>query len=76
MLEKTEFYVEGRKCPLLEIRKRKLQELEGYMRVNEDKDVDSTSVEEVVERLTMLNEKKDGENDEEMKERLNIMERT
>ena len=46
------------------------------MRVNGDKDVDSMSVEEVVERLTMLNEKKDGENEEEMKERLKVMERT
>ena len=46
------------------------------MRVNGDKDVDSMSVEEVVERLTMLNEKKDGENGEEMKERLKVMERT
>ena len=44
------------------------------MRVNGYKDVDSMSVEEVVERLTMLNE--DGENEEEMKERLKVMERT
>ena len=46
------------------------------MRVNGDKDVDSMSVKEVLERLTMLNEKKDGENEEEMKERLKVMERT
>ena len=72
MLEKSEFFVEGRKNPLVEIRKKKLQELKGYMRVRDTKDVDSMSVEEVANRLMMLNE----ESEEEMKERLKIMEKT
>ena len=45
-VDRSEFYVEGRKCPLIEIRKRKLSELERFMRLNVEKDVASRSEEE------------------------------
>jgi hypothetical protein len=71
-VDRPEFYVEGRKCPLIEIRKRKLSELERFMRLNAEKDVASMSEEECFKRLTMLN----GECETEMKGRLQEMERT
>ena len=46
------------------------------MRINDEKDVDSMSVTEVENRLTMLNERKEGEDETEMRERLKVMERT
>ncbi len=67
-IEKSSFSVEGRKCPLVEIRKRKLHELEKFMRINNEKDVDSMSVTEVENRLKMLNERKEGEDEAEMRE--------
>jgi hypothetical protein len=57
-VEKSSFFVEGCKCPLVEIRRRKLHELEKYMRINDEKDVDTMSVTDVENRLTMLNERK------------------
>ena len=46
------------------------------MRINNEKDVDSMSVTEVENRLKMLNERKEGEDEAEMRERLKVMERT
>lgn len=59
--------MEGRKFPLVEIRKTKLHKLEEYMHVNGDI---------VMDRLTMLNhyERRDSENEEEMKERAKFKE--
>ena len=45
-VDRSEFYVEGRKCPLFEIRKRKLSELGKFMRINAEKDVASMNEEE------------------------------
>ena len=42
-MDRSEFFVEGRKCPLTEIRRRKLSELEQYMRINDEKDIASMS---------------------------------
>jgi hypothetical protein len=47
-----------KECPLVEIRRRKLHELEKYMRINDEKVVDTMSVTDVENRLTMLNERK------------------
>ncbi|CAB4011260.1 Hypothetical predicted protein [Paramuricea clavata] len=58
-IEKSSFFVEGCKCPLVEIRTRKRHELEKYMRINDEKDMDSMSVTEVENRLTMPNERKE-----------------
>ncbi|CAB3983541.1 Hypothetical predicted protein [Paramuricea clavata] len=74
-VNRSEFYVEGCKCSLTEIRKRKLSELERFMRLNAEKDVASMSEEERFKRLTMLNETKDGECKPEMKGQLQEMER-
>ena len=75
-VDRSEFYVEGRKCPLFEIRKRKLSELDKFMRINAEKDVASMNEEECFDKLRMLNEEKDGECEIDMKERLKQMERT
>ena len=75
-IDRSEFYVEGRKCPLFEIRKRKLSELDKFMRINAEKDVASMNEEECFDRLRMLNEEKDGECEIDMKEQLIQMERT
>jgi hypothetical protein len=64
--------VERRKCPLVEIRRRTLHELEKYMRINDEKDVDSMSVTEVENRLTVLKERKEGEDETETRERLKV----
>ena len=53
--------------------KEKLHELEKFMRIN---DVDNMSATEVENRLTMLNERKEGEDETEMRNRLKVMERT
>ena len=45
------------------------------MRINAERDVGSMSKGEVVNRLDMLNEKMDGEDETEMRERLKVMER-
>ena len=46
------------------------------MRINDETDVDSMSVTEVKNRLTMLNERKEGEDETEMRQRLKVMEKT
>ena len=38
-IEKSHIFVEGRKCPLVKIRKGKLNELEKFMRINAERDV-------------------------------------
>ena len=73
---KTHFTVEGRKCPLREIREQKLEELKDYMRANADGSLEEISGEDVVKRLQKLNEVKDDEDDEEMRTHLQNMERT
>ena len=73
---KTHFTVEGRKCPLCEIREKKLEELKDYMRANADGSLEEISGEDVVRRLQKLNKMKDGEDDEEMRTRTQNMERT
>ncbi len=75
-MDRSEFFVDGCKCPLTKIRRRKLSELEQYMRINDEKDIASMSKEECFNRLTVLNETKDGECEAEMKRRLKEMERT
>ena len=66
-IEKTSFFVEGHKCPLAVIRLRKLHELEKSMLTS---DVDNMSGTEVENGLTMLNERKEGEDETEMRNRL------
>ena len=73
---KTHFTVEGRKCPLREIREQKLEELKDYMRANADGSLEEISGEDVVKRLQKLNEVKVDEDDEVMRTRLQNMERT
>ena len=73
---KTHFLVEGRKCPLREIRERKLEELKDYMRANANDNLEAMSASDLVDRLHKLNETKDSEGIEEMRERLKEMERT
>ena len=70
-IEKISFFVGGRKCPLAEIRRRKLHELEKFMQIS---DVDNMSATEVENRLTMLNERKEGEDETEMRNWLKVME--
>ena len=72
---KTHFTVEGRKCPLCEIRE-KLEELKDYMRANADGSLEEISGEDVVRRLPKLNKMKDDEDDEEMRTCPQNMERT
>ena len=64
---KTHFLVEGRKCPLREIRERKLEELKDYMRANANDNLEAMSASDLVDRLHKLNETKDGEGIEEMR---------
>ena len=73
---KTHFFVEGRKCPLREVREQKLEELKEYMRANMDDSLDVMSGTDIAERLHKLHEMKDGEDVEEMRQRLKDMERT
>ena len=72
-VNRSEFFVERRKCPLTEIRRRKLLELEQYMRIKSEKDIASMSEEECYGRLTMLHEAKEGQCEAEMKRRLKEM---
>ncbi|CAB4012213.1 Hypothetical predicted protein [Paramuricea clavata] len=48
------------------------EELPRYMQINYEKDVDSMRVTEVENRLTILNERKEGEDETEMRERLKL----
>ena len=73
---KTHFFVEGRKCPLREVREQKLEELKEYMRANMDDSLDVMSGTDIAERLHKLHKMKDGEDVEEMRQRLKDMERT
>ena len=49
---KREFWVEGRKCPLREIRRRKLHDHEKYIRNTTDVDFMNMAFEEVEMKLT------------------------
>ena len=73
---KTEFCVEGRKCPLREIRRRKLHDHEKYIRNTTDVDFMNMAFEEVEMKLKYLNELKEEEDFPIVKERLKQMERT
>jgi hypothetical protein len=61
---------------LEEIRERKLEELKEYMRANSNDNLETVSEEDLVDRLTTLNEVVDGKNLDEMRKRLKEMETT
>ena len=77
---KREFWVEGRKCPLRVIWRRKLHDHEKYrywyMRNTADVDFMNMSFEEVEMKLKYLNELNEEERFPIMKERLKEMEQT
>ena len=73
---RTEFVVEGRKQPLVEIRERTLKSQAKYMRYRSDDDYDSLDHESLGTFLKSLNECIEGESTESMRKRLNDMERT
>ena len=50
-IEKSQFFVERWKCSLVEIKKRRLWELDRFVRSNAEKDVNSMSKRKVVDRL-------------------------
>ena len=72
---RTEFVVEGRKQPLVEIRERTLKSQAKYMRYRSDDDYDSLDHESLGTFLKSLNEYIEGESKESMRKRLNDMER-
>lgn len=53
---KTEFLVDGRKQPLLEIRERTLKNQEKYMRHTSDEEFENMPLERIITALTNLNE--------------------
>ena len=73
---KTEFLVEGRKQPLIEIRERTLRSQEQYMRHTSDEDFRNMHLESVITSLKEINEYHDGGNEDEMRARLKKFERT
>jgi hypothetical protein len=73
---KTEFVVEGRKQPLVEIRERTLKNQAKFMRSRSDDDYDNMDHESVATPLKALNEHIEGENTESMRNRLKDIERT
>ena len=73
---KTEFVVEGRKQPLVEIRERTLRSQEKYMRQGADEEYDKLTSENLVECLKAINEYNEGESEQSMRDRLKIIERT
>jgi hypothetical protein len=73
---KTEFVVEGRKQPLVEIMERTLKNQAKFMRSRSDDDYDNMDHESVATPLKALNEHIEGENTESMRNRLKDIERT
>lgn len=76
LVVKGHFFVEGRKCPLRDIREQKLEELKEYMRASTDDDLEAMSSKDIVDRLNRVNEMKDGKSEEEMRKQVQDMERT
>ena len=73
---KSEFYVDGRKQPLIEIRERTLRNQEEYMRHTSDEEYRNMPVENITRRLKTLNEYDEEESVENMTARLQAVERT
>ena len=73
---RTEFVVEGRKQPLVEIRERTLKSQAKFMRYHSDDDYDCLDHESVGTFLKALNEYIEGESTESMRNRLKNIERT
>jgi hypothetical protein len=73
---KTEFVVEGRKQPLIEIRERTLKNQEKFMRHRADDEYGIMTHESVTTLLKAINEYNEGESLESMQNRLKDIERT
>jgi hypothetical protein len=73
---KTEFVVEGRKQPLIEIRERTLKNQEKFMRHRADDEYDTMTHESVTTLLKAINEYNEGESLKSMQNRLKDIERT
>ena len=73
---KTEFEVEGRKQPLVEIRERTLKEHEKFMRHRSDDEYDRRGHDSLTMLLQAVNEYKAGESTESMRNKLKDIERT
>ena len=73
---KTEFVVEGRKQPLVEIRERTLKSQESYMRQRSDDEYGKMTSESLMQCLKAINEYHEGESVQSMRERLKGIERT
>ena len=72
----TEFVVEGRKQPLVEIRERTLRSQEKYMRQRADDEHNNITSENLVQCLKAINEYNEGESLQSMRDRLKVIERT
>ena len=72
---KTEFVVEGRKQPLIEIRERTLKNQEKFMRHRADDEYDTMTHESVTTLLKAINEYNEGESLKSMQNRLKDIER-
>jgi hypothetical protein len=75
-ITKVHFVVEGRKCPLQEIREKTLKESAKYMRKNENEYFEEMSSEDVMKKLLTANEVKEGEDMANLKQHLMEIERT
>ena len=73
---KTEFEVEGRKQPLVEIRERTLKEHEKFMQHRSDDEYDRMGHDSLTMLLQAVNEYKAGESTESMRKKLKDIERT
>ena len=72
----TEFMVDGRKQPLLEIRERMLSSQEKYMRQRTNDEYDKLTKNSLTKSLKAINEHIEGENEDEMRARLKDIEST
>ena len=73
---RSEFVVEGRKQPLVEIRERTLKSQEKYMRQRCDDEYDKMTSESLIRCLKAINEYHEDENVQSMRDRLKDIERT
>ena len=73
---RTEFFVEGRKQPLLEIRERMLKNQEKYMLHRSDEEFRNMPCENLMTTLNNINEYKEGESADKMRTCLKKIERT
>ncbi|CAB4023496.1 Hypothetical predicted protein [Paramuricea clavata] len=72
----TEFMVDERKQPLLEIRERMLSSQEKYMRQRTNGEYDKLTKNSLTKSLKAINEHIEGENEDEMRDRLKDIEST